>query len=73
MEIVKVIIGRGRDLYGAYSDCAPGIWGEGATIAETKQSFMNAIALFTQYNEPETVPAILKTEYDLEWEFEVEP
>lgn len=72
METIKVIIGKGKDLYGAYSDNVPGIWGEGATIAETKQSFLAAIHLFTEHNKPDRVPAILKSKYILDWEFETE-
>jgi predicted RNase H-like HicB family nuclease len=72
MSTIKVTIGKSKDLYGAYSDDAPGIWGEGKTVAEVKQSFYDAIDLFIEFNEPENVPAILKGEYKIEWKFEVE-
>jgi hypothetical protein len=70
MEIIKVTIGKGKDLYSAYSENAPGIWGEARTITGVKQSFLNAIVLFTEYNESRNVPAILKGEYTVEWNFE---
>ncbi|PSL25711.1 hypothetical protein [Dyadobacter jiangsuensis] len=72
METVKVIIGKGKGLYGAYSENAPGIWGEGSSVAEVKRSFKEAIELYIEYNEPGKVPAILSGEYDLKWEFEEE-
>lgn len=71
MRTLRVTIGKSKDLYGAYSESAPGIWGEGKTVAETKQSFIAAIDLFTEYNDLDKVPTILRGEYSLEWEFEV--
>lgn len=70
MKTLRVTIGKGKDLYGAYSENAPGIWGEGETVDETKQSFMKAIELFVEYNELHNIPEVLKGEYSLEWEFE---
>lgn len=70
MQTIMVTIGKGKDMYGAYSDNVPGIWGEGATVTETKRSFMDAITLFTEHNEPEKIPAILKGQYNIEWGFE---
>jgi predicted RNase H-like HicB family nuclease len=72
MKTIKVVIAASKDTYAAYSDDAPGIWGEGFTVAEAKQSFLDAIELTKEHNAEEHIPDIIKGEYQIVWKMDVE-
>ncbi len=72
MNTIKVVIGAGTDTFSAYSDDVPGIWGEGLSVAEAKQSFLDAITLTKQYITEDNIPDSLKTEYQIIWKMDVE-
>lgn len=40
MGKLKVTIEKGPDLFGAWADNVPGIYGEGETVQETKRIFL---------------------------------
>jgi predicted RNase H-like HicB family nuclease len=67
-----IVIERSADLFSAYAANAPGIYGGGNTVAEAKQSILDAVRLFKENNEPENIPAILKSEYEIEYKLDVE-
>jgi predicted RNase H-like HicB family nuclease len=50
MGKIKVTIEKGAELFGAWAD-VPGIYGEGETVQETKESIMSAIELYKKYND----------------------
>ena len=70
MEQVRIIIERTDDLYSAYAENVEGVYGGGETVAEAKQSVVDAIGLLKQYNTDENIPDILKGEYELVFRFD---
>ena len=70
MKTVKIIIERSKDMYSAYAENIEGIYGGGDTVAEAKQSIINAISLYKKYNT--SVPAILKNRYDIVYKFDTQ-
>ncbi|WP_138476762.1 type II toxin-antitoxin system HicB family antitoxin [Dyadobacter bucti] len=72
MKTIRVVIGRSTDNYGAYAEDVPGIWGGGNSVAEARQSILDAIQLIKEYNKDENIPAVLKEEYQIVWKMDVE-
>ncbi|OKL42095.1 type II toxin-antitoxin system HicB family antitoxin [Pontibacter flavimaris] len=70
MKQVRIIIEKTDDLYSAYAENVEGVYGGGETVAEAKQSVVDAIRLLKQYNAEEGVPAVLKGEYELVYRFD---
>ena len=70
MKTVKIIIERSKDMYSAYAENIEGIYGGGDTVAEAKQSIINATGLYKKYNK--SVPAILKSRYDIVYKFDTQ-
>ena len=70
MKEVKIIIERSKDMFSAYAENVEGIYGGGKTVAEAKQSIVDAIRLYKKYNK--SVPAILKGEYKLIYKYDTE-
>jgi predicted RNase H-like HicB family nuclease len=71
-NIIKVVIGRSKDNFGAYTDNVEGIYGGGDTVEEAKQSIINAIRLYKEYNTAENIPNILKGDYELVYKFDTQ-
>lgn len=46
MGKLKVTIEKGLDLFGAWADNVPGIYGEGETVQETKENLLASIELY---------------------------
>lgn len=63
-------IEKGTDLFGAWAENVPGIYGEGETVKETKESVLSAIELYKEYND--VVPEELQGDVDIEWNFDVQ-
>lgn len=72
MKTLKIVIERSKDMFSAYAENTPGIYGGGDTVEEAKQSILDAIRLLKEYNEPKDVPSILKGEYDIVYHFDAE-
>ncbi|WP_439581774.1 type II toxin-antitoxin system HicB family antitoxin [Dyadobacter bucti] len=72
MKTIRVVIGRSKDNYGAYAEDVPGIWGGGNSVAEARQSILDAIQLIKEYNKDENIPAVLNEEYQIVWKMDVE-
>jgi len=70
MKQVKIVIERSKDNYSAYAENVEGIYGGGDTVAEAKQSIIEAIELLKKYNDD--IPAILKGKYELVFKFDAE-
>ena len=55
MGKLKVTIEKGPDLFGAWADNVPGIYGEGETVQETKENLLASIAVsYTHLTLPTT-------------------
>lgn len=65
--IVK--IEKGTDLFGAWAENVPGIYGEGETVQETKDSIMAGIKAYKKYNE--VVPAEMEGDIEIEWQYDI--
>ncbi len=65
MKQIKIVIERSKDFFSSYADNVDGIYGGGATIEEAKQSAIDAIGLFKEYNRDENIPDILKGDYEI--------
>jgi len=72
METIKVVIEKTKDLYSAYALNAAGIYAGGETVEEVKQSVLDAIVLLKKYNTDEHIPEILKGEYQIEYQVDVQ-
>lgn len=72
MKTVKIIIEKTADGYTAYAHNAAGIYGAGETPEEAKQSILESISLLKELNEPEHIPAILRSHYTLSFQFDAE-
>jgi len=72
MEKLIINIGCSKNHFGAYAENAKGVYGAGDTVAETKQSILDAINLLKEYNEPENVPDILKGGYEIVYKYDAE-
>lgn len=70
MGKIKVIIEKGTDLFGAWAENIPGIYGDGNTVQETKDSILAAIKLYKKYNNE--IPAELQGDMEIEWIFDVQ-
>lgn len=70
MGKISVTIEKGTDLFGAWADNVPGIYGEGETVKEAKESILAAIALYKEYNDD--IPSELEGDVEIEWHFDVQ-
>ena len=70
MKIIKVLIGRSKDFYGAHSVNVKGINGGGETIEDVKKSVLECIEIIKTFDD-KNIPAALKGEYDIEWQLDV--
>lgn len=68
MEKVKIVIERSNDMYSAYAEDLDGIYGNGDTVSEVKESIIKSIELLKKYNND--IPGVLKGEYDLIYKFD---
>ncbi|RYZ84513.1 MAG: type II toxin-antitoxin system HicB family antitoxin [Moraxellaceae bacterium] len=70
MKQLKIIIERSADLFSAYAEQIEGVYGGGDTVAEAKQSIIDAIRLLKEHNSEEHIPPILKGNYELVYKFD---
>ena len=69
---IKIIIERSDDSYSSYAQNVPGIYGQGDSVDEAKQSALTGIELLKKYNEDDNIPDILKGDYEIVFKFDVE-
>ena len=72
METIKIIIEKTDDLFSAYAENVEGIYAGGETVEEVKKSVLEAIELLKEYNTDENIPEILKGDYEIVYNFDVE-
>lgn len=61
-KYLKITIEKGPDLFSAWADDIPGIYGEGESVKEVKDDILRAIELFKANNEDKNIPDALKGE-----------
>lgn len=71
MNIIKIIIEKSSDSYGAYAENVNGIYAAGNTIDEIKQSVNDAIETIKTFESNE-IPDILKKDYKLVFSFDTQ-
>ena len=71
MKTVKIIIEKTKDHYSAYAENVEGVYGAGETVAEAKESILQAIKLLKKHNKT-NLPKILKGEYELKFKFDAQ-
>ncbi len=69
---LKIIIERSKDSYCSYAENARGVWGQGDSVDEAKQSVLETIGLLKKYNKDKNIPSILKGEYEIVYKFDAE-
>ncbi len=69
---IKIVIERSDDSYSAYAENVPGIYGQGDTVDEAKQSALTGIELLKKHNANENIPAVLKGDYEIVFRFDAE-
>ena len=67
MKTIKIIIEKTKDHYSAYAENVEGVYGAGETVAEAKESILQAIKLLKEHNEA-NLPKELKEEFELEFD-----
>ncbi len=65
MGKIKVTIEKGPELFDAWTDDVPGIYGTGNTINEVKQSILDAIVIYKSNNS--IIPAELEGEIEIDY------
>ena len=71
MKILKIVIEKSSDSFGAYAQDVNGIYGAGDTLAEVKQSINDAIDNIKKFDEKD-IPEILKEDIELVFVFETQ-
>ena len=69
---IKIIIERSDGSYSSYAENVPGVYGQGNTVDEAKQSALTGIELLKKYNQDENIPLILKGDYEIVFKFDAE-
>ena len=67
-----MVIEKSKDYYDAYSENCDGIYAAGGSIYEVKKDVENAIATIKREYPENQWPALLRGEYELEWNFDVQ-
>lgn len=62
-------IEKGKDLFGAWAENIPGIYGEGETVEQTKESLLAGIEAYKKHNA--VIPPELDGEITIEWTYDV--
>ncbi|MDP1844021.1 MAG: hypothetical protein Q8K64_11410 [Sediminibacterium sp.] len=71
MNTIKIIIEKTKDQYTAYAENVEGIYGGGDTVAEAKESILDALRLFKKHNK-KSLPKILRDNYTLAFKFDTQ-
>lgn len=69
MGKIIVKIEKGTELFGAWAENIPGIYGQGETVQETKNSIMDGIKAYKKYNE--RIPKELEGNVEIEWIYDI--
>lgn len=71
MKILKAILSKGPDDFGAWFENLAGVYGAGATVAEAKKNLMNGLVLYAKHNA--SAPAWIKNKtFKVVYKFDAE-
>jgi predicted RNase H-like HicB family nuclease len=71
MKILRAVLSKGEDDFGAWFENLEGIYGAGATVTEAKKNLLDALALYTRHNH--RAPAWIKNRsYKIVYRFDAE-
>jgi predicted RNase H-like HicB family nuclease len=71
MKILKAILSKGPDDFGAWFENMDGVYGAGDTVAEAKKNLLDGLALYAKHNA--TAPAWIKNKaYRIVYKFDAE-
>ena len=71
MKILKAILSKGNDDFGAWFENFEGVYGAGTTVAEAKKNSIEGLALYSRHNA--SAPAWLKNKtYKITYKFDAE-
>ena len=71
MKQIKIIIEKSANHYSAFAENIEGIYGSGSSVLEAKNSIIESIKLFKNYNKTR-IPKILQQEYELIYKFDTQ-
>lgn len=69
MGKLVVKIEKGTELFGAWAENVAGIYGDGETVQETKDSILNGIRAYKKYNG--IIPEELQGDIEIEWVYDI--
>ena len=69
---IIVTIQRGPDMFEAWTDNLPGIYGAGVSVKDVKDDILKSIEEFKDLNSEENIPDELKNDFEIEWNFDVQ-
>jgi predicted RNase H-like HicB family nuclease len=72
MKKLIIVIERSRNYFSSYAENVAGVYGGGNTVQEARQSALNAIELLKKHNKPGSIPAILKSKYEVVFRLDLE-
>jgi predicted RNase H-like HicB family nuclease len=71
MKILRAILSKGADDFGAWFENLDGVYGAGETVAEAKKNLLDGLALYARHNQ--TVPAWIRNKaYKVVYKFDAE-
>jgi predicted RNase H-like HicB family nuclease len=71
MKILRAILSKGPDDFGAWFENLEGVYGAGSTVAEAKKNLMDGLALYAKHNA--RAPAWIKNKaYKVVFKFDAE-
>lgn len=68
---IRIIIEKSTDHYSAYAENVEGIYGAGDSVEEAKNSALKSIQLLIEFNDPKTLPQILKNPHEVVFQMDV--
>ena len=71
-EELHICICASKDNFGAYSENCQGIFGAGNTVEDCKKDVLKSIEEVKSYMPREEWPALLRGEYEIVWEYDVQ-
>ena len=72
MEKIIIQIGASSDHFGGFAVNCDGIYGAGDTVESCKSNVLEGLRLLLAPNNKNTLPDILKGEYEIEYHYDVQ-
>ena len=72
MEKLIIQIGASSDHFGGFAVNCDGVYGSGDTVESCKSNVLEGLRLLLAHNNKNTLPDILKGEYEIEYHYDVQ-